>query len=123
MGRAVPAWSIHRRHALCALHHVPSPAVAQLKQGQMSEKRGELPEACRRMGSQRSPSAPPPTCSRGTPGGSGAPCGPCCTRSREESPAAAHAAPALPGPLAGFALFYVSVMSLLFLAYCKLWGF
>ncbi|XP_067411169.1 LOW QUALITY PROTEIN: leucine-rich repeat and calponin homology domain-containing protein 4 [Emydura macquarii macquarii] len=40
----------------------------------------------------------------------------------EEGPACPCAAPALSGHLAGFALFYVSVMSLLFLAYGKLCG-
>lgn len=46
-----------------------------------------------------------------------------CGGEESATPAAAHTTPALPGHLAGFALFYVSVMSLLFLAYCKLCGF
>ncbi|XP_053860783.1 leucine-rich repeat and calponin homology domain-containing protein 4 isoform X3 [Malaclemys terrapin pileata] len=114
----------HLRPRSVPFIHVPSPAVPKLNKIKCRKNVESFLEACRRMGV---PEVALCSTSDVLQGDAGRLWGTVWALLRpgaaEESPAAAHAAPALPGPLAGFALFYVSVMSLLFLAYHKLWGF
>ncbi|XP_050789234.1 LOW QUALITY PROTEIN: leucine-rich repeat and calponin homology domain-containing protein 4 [Gopherus flavomarginatus] len=114
----------HLRPRSVPFIHVPSPAVPKLNKVKCRKNVESFLEACRRMGV---PEVALCSASDVLQGDAGRLRGTLRALlhpgAAEESPAAAHAAPALPGPLAGFALFYVSVMSLLFLAYCKLWGF
>uniref|UniRef100_A0A674K6U0 Calponin-homology (CH) domain-containing protein n=1 Tax=Terrapene triunguis TaxID=2587831 RepID=A0A674K6U0_9SAUR len=114
----------HLRPRSVPFIHVPSPAVPKLNKIKCRKNVESFLEACRHMGV---PEVALCSASDVLQGDAGRLRGTLRALLRpgaaEESPAAAHAAPALPGPLAGFALFYVSVMSLLFLAYHKLWGF
>nr|XP_025036208.1 leucine-rich repeat and calponin homology domain-containing protein 4 [Pelodiscus sinensis] len=115
----------HLRPRSVPFIHVPSPAVPKLNMARSRKNVENFLEACRRMGV---PEVTLCSASDVLQGDAHRLWGTLralllCGGEESATPAAAHTTPALPGHLAGFALFYVSVMSLLFLAYCKLCGF
>ncbi|XP_074839101.1 leucine-rich repeat and calponin homology domain-containing protein 4 [Carettochelys insculpta] len=111
----------HLRPRSVPFIHVPSPAVPKLNLVKSRKNVENFLEACRRLGVPEVAlcSTSDVLCGDGRQLG-GTLQALLLAGAEESVTAAGHAAPVRPGPLTGFAVFYVCLMSLLYLAYCKL---